>query len=119
MERGRLLAPAPPLWSDCGVPLSLTLVTSAVALLLAAGGTPGPDRLTVTNPAGGKLAGGGGPDMLLGGPGPDRLLGESAADTLLGAGGDDRLDGGSGGDRMDGGPGADEIVGDFGSDEID
>jgi hypothetical protein len=51
------------------------------ALFAAAGGTPGPDRLSVSNPAGGKLAGGGGPDRLLGGPGPDELLGEQGHDT--------------------------------------
>ena len=100
-----------------GAPLAVALLATAL-VGAAAGGTPGPDRLSGTARAD-RLAGGagddrlrglGGPDLLLGGAGRDTLLGGAGADRLLGGPGADTLDGGAGGDLLDGGTGPDRLL---------
>ncbi|MCA3422948.1 MAG: hypothetical protein INF81_08355 [Roseomonas sp.] len=63
-------------------------------------------------PAGSRLFGLGGPDVLLGGSGSDWLSGGDAQDTLAGDNGDDQLWGGGGDDWLLGGNGNDALYAD-------
>lgn len=79
--------------------------------VLLAGGA-GADLL-VAGPAGARLRGGGGRDVVRGASGSDDITGGEDADQLDGGGGHDTLVGGPGRDRMRGGPGRDLLTGDL------
>lgn len=85
--------------------------------------TPAPAPLPTapapTAPAGKRLTGTGGANVLRGGAGPDVLEGRGGDDTLLGGAGNDRLLGGVGNDRLVGGPGRDALQGGSGNDRIE
>lgn len=86
------------------------------------------------SPAGERLRGTAGPDVIVGGGGPDRiiglggrdvicagagrdlLIGGRGRDALLGQRGADRVRGGAGADRLVGGPGPDRLAGGRGPD---
>lgn len=92
--------------------------TAATELCHIAGG-PGADVLRATDPAGQRICGGSGRDVLIGGDGPDVLVGGPGRDRLEGRGGDDLLEGGPGLDILLGGPGNDVLRGEEGPDYLD
>lgn len=72
-----------------------------------------------TAPAGKRLIGTGGANVLRGGAGPDVLEGRGGNDTLLGGAGNDRLLGGVGNDRLVGGAGRDALQSGPGNDRLE
>lgn len=74
--------------------------------------------LHATGPAGGRLEGGAGAEVLAGGAGADRLRGGGGDDLVAAGSGDDRLRGGPGDDRLAGGHGDDLLAGGGGADRF-
>ena len=98
------------------VMLSVMLVGVTASTLTAfnLGGYP-PDG---SAPAGRRLTGTEGDDVLAGGVGNDTLKGMGGADVLTGGNGRDRLDGGADDDTLTGGGGRDTVEGGDGNDAI-